>query len=199
MKDIDAPLGPRVVLASASPRRHDLLAGICRGFAVVPSEVEERPPPGPPSEAAVAVALAKARAVVPTAAGAVVLAADTIVVLDDLVLGKPLTATEAVRMLRALRNRSHDVITGVAVVAGSRELTAAVCTRVTMRDYTDAEIDRYVATREPLDKAGAYAVQEAGRELVARVDGCLTNVIGLPVTTVRGLLRRAGVSVLEPD
>jgi septum formation protein len=165
----------------------------------VPSEVEERPPPGPPSAAAVAVALAKARAVAPTAAGAVVLAADTIVVVDDTVLGKPLTATEAVRMLRALRARVHDVITGVAVVAGGRELTAAVRTRVTMRDYTDAEIDRYVATGEPLDKAGAYAVQEAGRRLVARVDGCLTNVIGLPVTTVRELLRRVGVSVLEPE
>jgi septum formation protein len=185
------------VLASASPRRQALLARICRDFAVVPSAVEERLPPGPPSEAAVAVALAKARAVAPTVPEAVVLGADTIVVLDDEVLGKPVTAAEAIRMLRALRNRTHEVITGVAVVAGDRELTAAVLTRVTMRDYTDAEVDRYVATGEPFDKAGAYAVQEAGGQLVARVDGCLTSVIGLPVTTVRGLLRRAGVSVLE--
>ena len=165
---------------------------------MVPSDLDERLPAGPPAAAAVALALAKARAVAARAPGAVVLGADTIVVLDGRVLGKPLGVSDAARMLRALRNREHEVITGVAVVApDSREQTAAVVTRVTMRAYSDAEIDRYVATGEPLDKAGAYAVQEEGSQLVAAVDGCYTNVVGLPLTTTRRLLAAAGVSVLE--
>jgi septum formation protein len=165
----------------------------------VPSAIEERLPPGPPAEGAIALALAKARAVAARAPGAVVLGADTIVLLGGEVLGKPGAPAEAVRMLRELRDRSHEVITGVAVVGpgASSELTAAVVTRVTMRDYSDAEIERYVATGEPIDKAGAYAVQEAGGQLVAAVDGCYTNVVGLPVTTTRRLLAAAGVSVLE--
>lgn len=167
----------------------------------MPTAAEERLPPGPPAEAAVAVALAKARAVAPAVADAVVLGADTIVVVDAEVLGKPGSGAEAVRMLRRLRNRQHEVITGVAVVSARapRERTASVLTRVTMRDYSDAEIERYVATGEPLDKAGAYAVQARGEGLVARVDGCYTNVVGLPVTTTRALLASFGVSVLGAE
>ena len=188
----------RVVLASASPRRRQLLARICRDFTVVPSAVDERLPPGPPADAVVAVALAKARAVGRALPGSVVLGADTIVVVDGEILGKPGSAAEAVRMLRRLRNRGHEVLTAVAVVGAAepRERTAAVLTRVTMRDYSDADIDDYVATGEPLDKAGAYAVQEGGQRLVAEVDGCYTNVVGLPVTTTRTLLAAFGVSVI---
>jgi septum formation protein len=128
-----------------------------------------------------------------------VLAADTEVVLDGRLLGKPRDRADAARMLRALRGREHEVITGLAVVevgpAGVEPgpETAAVTTRVRMGDYSDAEIERYVATGEPLDKAGAYAVQGLGGRLVAAVDGCLTNVIGLPLTTTRALLARRGL------
>ena len=138
-------------------------------------------------------ALAKARAVArEVTEPAFILGADTEVVLDGHLLGKPGDAADAGRMLKALRGRVHEVITGVALVEApaGREETAAVTTRVKMAGYSDAEIEAYVATGEPLDKAGAYAVQGLGARLVARVDGCFTNVVGLPVTTTRRLLER---------
>ncbi len=144
----------------------------------------------------IAVALDKARAVARRWSGpAVVLGADTEVVLDGALLGKPADAADAMRMLRALRGRSHEVITGVALVESpaGREETAAVATRVTMTGVTDEEIAAYVATGEPLDKAGAYAVQGLGGRLVSSVDGCYTNVVGLPVETTRRLLQRFGL------
>lgn len=127
--------------------------------------------------------------------GAIVLAADTEVVLDGRLLGKPRDAADAARILKALRGRSHEVITGVALVEApaGREETAAVTTRVRMGGYSDAEIEAYVATGEPLDKAGAYAVQGLGGRLIAQVDGCFSNVVGLPVTTTRRLLERWGL------
>jgi len=147
------------------------------------------------------VALAKARAV---AAGldrapAVILGADTEVVLDGRLLGKPRDPVDAARMLRELRGREHEVITGLAVVeldapgATPRQETTSVTSRVRMGDYDDAAIEAYVATGEPLDKAGAYAVQGLGGRLVADVAGCFTNVIGLPLTTTRALLERRGL------
>lgn len=146
-------------------------------------------------------ALAKARAV---AAGldrapAVILGADTEVVLDGRLLGKPRDPVDAARMLRELRGREHEVITGLAVVeldapgATPRQETTSVTSRVRMGDYDDAAIEAYVATGEPLDKAGAYAVQGLGGRLVADVAGCFTNVIGLPLTTTRALLERRGL------
>ncbi len=149
-------------------------------------------------EAITAVALAKARAVARSLPGdrpALVLGADTEVVLGGRLMGKPGDAADAVRMLGALRGQVHDVITGVAVVEvgpTEREVTTAVTTRVRMRAYSDAEILAYVETGEPLDKAGAYAVQGLGSRLVAEVDGCLSNVIGLPLSTTRRLLARWG-------
>jgi septum formation protein len=144
-----------------------------------------------------AVALDKARAVARewTGGPAVVLGADTEVVLDRRYLGKPRDAADAARMLRALSGRTHEVVTGLALVDAplGREETLAVTTRVTMIDAGDEEIAAYVATGEPLDKAGAYAVQGLGARLVARVDGCFTNVVGLPVQTTRRLLERWGL------
>ena len=125
--------------------------------------------------------------------GGEAVAADTEVVLDGRLVGKPSDAADAARILRALAGRVHEVITGVAVVAADREEAAAVTSRVTMRDYDDAEIAAYVETGEPLDKAGAYGVQGVGGRLVSRVDGCLTNVIGLPTSTARRMLAAAGV------
>jgi septum formation protein len=127
---------------------------------------------------------------------AVILAADTEVVLDGRLLGKPRDGTDAVRMLRDLRGREHDVITGLAVVETGRPgppvppETTWVTSLVRMAEYSEAEIVWYVSTGEPLDKAGAYAIQGLGRRLVAAVEGCFTNVVGLPLTTVRELLAR---------
>ena len=146
-----------------------------------------------------ALALAKARAVAANLAPgdtAVVLGADTEVVLDGRLLGKPTDPPDAVRMLRELRGRWHEVVTGVAAVeaAGLRRARArAVTTRVRMADTTDDDIAAYVATGEPFDKAGGYAVQGLGGRLVAQVDGCYTNVVGLPLTTTRELLQALGL------
>lgn len=144
-----------------------------------------------------AVALDKARAVARewTGGPAVVLGADTEVVLDGRYLGKPRDTADAARMLRELCGRTHEVVTGLALVdaPSGREETLAVTTRVTMVDAGAEEIAAYVATGEPLDKAGAYAIQGQGARLVARVDGCFTNVVGLPVETTRRLLKRWGL------
>jgi septum formation protein len=170
---------------------------------VQPSHVAEVHPPGPAAAAVAAVALDKARAVARewTGGPAVVLGADTEVVLGGRYLGKPRDAADAARMLRELSGRTHEVVTGLAVVyalsgwdvLSGREETLAVTTRVTMIAASAEEIAAYVATGEPLDKAGAYAVQGLGARLVARVDGCFTNVVGLPVETTRRLLKRWGL------
>jgi septum formation protein len=123
----------------------------------------------------------------------VVLGADTEVVLDGVLMGKPRDGADAVRILAALRGREHEVITGLAVVevgGAATEITEAVTTRVRMRAYSDDEIAAYVETGEPLDKAGAYAVQGVGSRMVAEVNGCLSNVIGLPLSTTQRLLGR---------
>jgi septum formation protein len=186
----------QLVLASASPRRREILARLGLAFTVQPSHVAEQHPPGAAAQAMAAVALTKARAVARQwARPAVVLGADTEVVLDGRYLGKPVDIPDAVRMLRALRGRTHEVITAVALVEApeGREETAAVVTRVTMTNATDEDIAAYVATGEPLDKAGAYAVQGRGSRLITRLDGCYTNVVGLPIETTRRLLQRWGL------
>jgi len=190
-------LQKRLVLASASPRRADLLRQLRVPFEVLPSEIPEVLPPGPIREAIQALALAKARAVARRVGPAVVLGADTAVVLAGEVFGKPESPEDACRMLRALRGREHEVITGVALVEApsGREETAAVVSRVLMREYSEAEIEAYVASGEPFDKAGAYAVQAAGGALVAEVAGCYTNVVGLPLTTTRHLLEGSGMRI----
>jgi septum formation protein len=184
-----------VILASASPRRRELLSRLLTDFVVIPADIDESLPT-PITPAAVAdVALRKARAVAGRAGDAIVLGADTVVLVDGQVLGKPSDPDEARRMLRQLRGRSHQVITGVAVVEArkGREASTAVVTRVFMAPYTDAVIDEYVATGEPLDKAGAYGIQERGRELVVGYVGSYTNVVGLPLQATRRLLTDFGV------
>ena len=184
-----------VILASASPRRRELLARLIRDFVVVPSNVDEALA-GPITPAPVAaLALRKARAVAGRVTEGVVLGADTIVVVDGQPLGKPTSHDDARAMLRRLRGRSHEVITGVGVVdaASRREAATAVVTRVFMASFTDQAIDDYVATGEPFDKAGAYAIQEKGSDLVAGYVGSYTNVVGLPLDATRRLLRDFGV------
>lgn len=189
-------MAARLILASASPRRAELLRQLGVVFDVVPSGIPEAWPPGPAREAVTALALAKCRSVAARSAlPAIVLGADTAVVLEGQIFGKPESPEEARRMLRRLRGRKHEVITGVALVEApsGREATAHVVSGVLMREYSEAEIEGYVASGEPFDKAGAYAVQAAGGALVAKVEGCYTNVVGLPLTTTRRLLEAWGV------
>ena len=189
----------RLILASASPRREELLRQLGVPFTVVRSDLPEELMGGSPVESVRALALAKARAVAGRVATGVVLGADTVVVLDGAVFGKPASLDDARGMLRALRGRSHQVITGVALVEASEGAgeapseVLAVVTLVQMRQYGEDEIDAYVATGEPVDKAGAYAIQGEGGKLVSRVDGCYTNVVGLPLGTTRRLLEAWGL------
>jgi len=196
----------RLILASASPRRRELLARLGLPFEVWPSGIEETLAPGIAAPVlALALARAKARDVADRlrAAGsepALILGADTLVVLDGHPLGKPATRDEARAMLRALRGRSHEVVTAVVLldVPGGRETAETVVSQVLMRPCDDFEIDAYVATGEPDDKAGAYAVQGAGGHLVSRVEGCYTNVVGLPLGTTARLLRAFGLAPADP-
>ncbi len=185
-----------ITLASASPRRRELLARLVPEFQVVSSEVDESldHPVGPDTVAALA--MRKAQAVAPRVGG-LVLAADTVVVVDGDPLGKPLDAAEARAMLRRLRGRSHTVITGLAMVdtGGHRAEATAVVSEVMMRDYADSVIEAYVASGEPLDKAGAYAIQGAGAGLVGGWIGSYSNIVGLPLEATAGLLGRFGVAL----
>ena len=183
-----------LVLASASPRRRELLARLGIPFEVVPAAVDETPfPAEAPGDLARRLAAAKAAAVLADRPAAVVLAADTVVSYARQALGKPVDAADAVRLLRALRGRRHQVITGVCVArAGHLPLTAACHTDVWMRPYGDEEIAAYVASGDPLDKAGAYAIQHPEFRPVARLVGSYTNVVGLPLGLVADLLRAAG-------
>ena len=163
----------------------------------MPSEIEERLEGAPTGETVAVLAVAKARAVAGRVGQGVVLGADTVVVVDGIALGKPGDAGEASAMLRQLRGRAHEVITGVAVVdAGSgRVESTAVVTRVVMADVSDGAIEAYVASGEPLDKAGGYAIQGLGAALVAEYVGSYSNVVGLPLAATAALLRRFGVPV----
>ena len=180
-------------LASASPRRRELLDAIGLGFEVAPCDLDEQAIAGtlPPLEAATAVATAKARAL-PTKDGTVVLAADTMVVLDDRVIGKPADDADAQRMLASLRGRTHTVVTGVVVQTSDTQYAAAIESRVRMRGYSDAEIDEYVASGSGRDKAGSYGIQDAPFLPVEAIEGCYCNVMGLPLWNAYRLLREAG-------
>jgi septum formation protein len=189
------------VLASASPRRRALLDGLGIAFRSVEPGVEERAGGAPAGEVAVALALAKAREVARRLRAAfapegdpspapLVIGADTLVVLDGTSLGKPRDGVEAVRMLLLLSGRDHEVITGIAVVdsLSGREASAREMTVVRMRAFDEAEARAYVATGEPLDKAGAYGIQGYGGLLVEGIRGDYYNVVGLPLARLRSLL-----------
>lgn len=191
-----------LVLASASPRRRQLLAQIGLAFRVRESDVDEGPllaGAGDPRRLTRGLALAKAMAVGRFETDALVLAADTVVVLDGEILGKPRDAEEAAAMLSRLQGRTHRVVTGVAVLdaATGRSRTAAEETRVTLRELSPGEIAAYVAGGEPMDKAGAYAVQGLGAVLVTRIEGCYYNVVGLPLALTADLLQEFGLALRE--
>ena len=195
--------GKPLVLASASPRRRALLAAAGIAFEVRPADVPEDALPGePPRVMAERLAADKALAVARALAGdpgRVVLGADTIVVIGGDALGKPESEEHAVALLRRLVGRSHRVITAVALAraGGGAPRVVSVESEVHMRAAGDAEIRAYVATGEPLDKAGAYAAQGEGRRFIERIAGSETNVIGLPMDETLALLRDAGFAPPE--
>ncbi len=187
----------RLVLASGSPRRREIMESAGLAFEVVQSDVTEDPaaPGERPDRYAVRMARQKASAVSPSLGRGIVLGADTVVVLDGAILGKPASAREAVDMLRGLRGRDHGVTTGLAVVdsESGRVETVASTSTVHMRQYDDDEIAAYVASGEPFDKAGGYGVQDPCFSPAERVEGCYLNVVGLPLCTTADLLSRVGL------
>jgi septum formation protein len=205
-----------IVLASASPRRQEILRNARISFTVQPADIDESPLAGEEARAcAERLAREKALAVWRTRQQDLVLGADTIVVVDRAILGKPIDGDDATRMLRLLSGRVHSVITGVCVVGavggefavhlttsrGSDEIvggengeprTASETTLVTMNELSDAEIREYVATGEPMDKAGAYAIQGIASRWIPRIEGDYSNVVGLPTALVYRMLRERG-------
>jgi septum formation protein len=182
----------RLILASASPRRADLLRAAGFDFDVAPSDIDETPETGEPAARyTLRVAREKARHVAhrPSSAGALVLAADTEVVIADRILGKPASPENAEAMLSILSGEPHDVLTAVVVRRHDREVSEVVTTRVYFARLSPQEIAWYIASGEPMGKAGAYAIQGLGARFVERIDGSWSSVVGLPIATVHRLLR----------
>lgn len=182
-----------IVLASASPRREQLLVAAGYACDVRPMDVDERRLDGESPERYVArVAALKADAAAARHADRVVVAADTAVVIDGEILGKPVDGADATRMLRMLGGRAHLVLTGVAIRAPHGATSYVETTTVWMTPLTDADVEWYVASGEPMDKAGAYAIQGLASRFVTRIDGSYSNVVGLPVASLDRALRRLG-------
>lgn len=188
----------RVILASASPRRRELLTNIGMVFDVVTPCVDESDLSGNPAEVARGLALSKAREVASRVRGPLVIGADTVVLVDGILLGKPYDSQDACRMLRMLSGKAHTVITGVAIIdtATGQALVEHEESTVYIRTLDEREILAYARTGEPMDKAGAYAVQGIGSVIVSRIEGCYFNVVGLPVSRLAQMLKQFGVHVL---
>ena len=176
----------KLILASGSPRRRELLGKLNIPFAVIVSECDETLPDGIPADAAAEMlAVRKAAAVAKLHPDAVVIGADTTVILDDEILGKPADEADCKRMLHALSGRMHKVITGVGIFWNGHSASFSDETSVQFYPLTDVEIDAYAASEEPYDKAGAYGIQLIGDELVSRIEGDFDNIMGLPVERLR--------------
>lgn len=187
--------GPQLYLASRSPRRQELLRQVGLRFEVLPADVPEQPAPGQaPADYAVATALAKAQAARAVAREPLpVLGADTDVVIEGRILGKPSGRDDAVAMLRQLSDRAHEVYSAVAVVADGRAETALSVTQVSFGPISEQAAQDYWDSGEPADKAGAYAIQGLGAQFVKEIRGSYSGVVGLPLYETLGLLRRFGV------
>ena len=187
--------GVRIVLASQSPRRRELLSLIGIPHEVRPADLDESVLPGElPAVNAERLARAKAEAVAASESDAVVIGADTIVVLDGDILGKPRDTADAAAMLRRLSGRTHTVLTAVAVVYGGRTVSGVESVEVTFRPLTADQIERYIATGEPMDKAGAYGIQGFGAVIVERVHGDYFAVMGLALGRLVDLLAQVGIT-----
>ena len=195
-------LKDKIILASQSPRRRYLLERAGLKFRVIPSDLDEGSiPAAPPNDYVRTLATAKARDVARSHPESWVIGADTVVVVDDRLLGKPASTADARTMLRRLSGRTHYVLTGVCIcrLVDNRFYADTVKTDVLFKELTDAEIDWYIQTGEPFDKAGAYAIQGIGTFLVKRIHGSYTNVVGLPVCEViEFLLREKVIGFEEP-
>lgn len=188
-----------IVLASRSPRRSELLAAAGISFEVLAADIDETPHTNEAPEAYVErLAIEKASAVLALRPGTTVIGADTTVVIDGQILGKPADAQDATDMLRLLQGRPHDVFTGVAVASASGVLAAVAHTRVWFRVMTDEDISWYVASGQPMDKAGAYGIQGLASRFIDRIDGSYTNVVGLPVAVVFSILNQEQPIRLRP-
>jgi septum formation protein len=189
---------PKIVLASSSPRRVKLLKQLGVSFEVVEPDGVHEEEDGVPEEVVLRNAQAKADHVASKLDEGIVVGADTIVVLGDVIIGKAMTDTEATEMLTMLQGRTHRVLTGLAVVdvSSRRNETDIIETHVTFQPLSEEEIARYVATGEPLGKAGGYAVQGLGAVIVEEVHGCFYNVVGLPLHGLNVLLEKFGVCLL---
>ena len=191
-------MAQNIILASASPRRRELLSLIIDDFRVLISEFDESSLPAglAPEDHVVRAACSKARQISWQNRDSLVIGADTIVVVDDEILGKPVDETDAARMLRLLSGRSHEVYSGIFIISEEMERQAAERTEVVFRDLSDEMILRYIATGEPKDKAGAYGIQGKGAVLVKCISGCYSNVVGLPLYKLSVLLKDSGIEPL---
>ena len=190
----------RLILASASPRRRELLARAGYEFDVDPVGIDETPHPGEPATRYVErLAREKALAGAARHPGRIVIGADTTVVIDGEILGKPADAGEAASMIRRLSGRSHEVLTGVAIASGNEVRSLVATTTVWMDRWPEAELAAYVAGSEPFDKAGAYAIQGVAGRFIPRIEGDEDTVVGLPVGMLADLLRTLPVRLREGD
>ena len=190
---------PHIVLASKSPRRRELLTMLgVNDFEIIPAASEaEFPDDIHPGDAAIAVALGKAKEIAPRAPkDSIVLAADTVVSLDGKILEKPEDEEEAFRMLSALSGRRHTVYSGVVLILGDMILCRYEATDVLFRTIGDEEMRRYIATKEPMDKAGAYGAQGIASVFIERIDGDFFNVVGLPLCTLGKMFAELGFEII---
>lgn len=184
-----------LILASGSPRRRELLSQAGIAYMVEPSSFKEQTPKRrEPKKFVMFQAEGKARDVAAKYPGQWVLGADTVVAVEDVILGKPHSKEEAAQMLRKLSGRRHSVYTGIALVRNKKAMIDFVETKVWFRHLSDAEIDQYIATGEPMDKAGAYGIQGKAASFVEKINGSYTNVVGLPLAQVYKMLRKAKVT-----
>jgi len=189
-----------IVLASTSPRRRELITLFGLAIRLTSADINETPQPNESPENLVRrLSIAKAEIGSCVYPSSIVIGCDTIVSIDNTILGKPMDSADAVRMLNLLRRRTHTVFSGLTVQCGEQSLTQVVTTAVRMRDYADAEIAAYVATGDPLDKAASYAIQHENFRPVERIEGCQANVMGLPLCHLYLALKKFGAPVGEPD
>ena len=182
----------RYILASKSPRRRELLGEIIENFEIITHEVDETLPEGiHPREGVEILAIRKGEVVAKDAPEAIVISSDTLVELGGVALGKPIDEADAYRLLRSLSGKAHNVHTGVAIHAGGRVYSGVASTAVHFREMTDEEIYNYIATGDPMDKAGAYGIQNGGGLFVTKYDGDYDTVVGLSIRLVKQLLQSA--------
>jgi len=189
---------PKIILASGSPRRKELLSTLEIPFEIITSGVSEEVDPNlDPVEMVKVLAKMKATAVAKKIQEGLVIGSDTTIAFEDRTLGKPTSQENAKQMLEMLRNKKHQVISGIAILDSSsmRIEVGTVTTSIRMRNYSDQELIGYIATGEPMDKAGSYAIQGKGSSLIAEIEGCYNNVVGFPLCELVKLLEKFGVSV----